>query len=315
MAWIYFPDGTIKFADYSTVVEELLLPLYSKMATENDLDSAGKIYGRNTRFGAPDPVFRDVPQAPLNELIPLKIIVEPDNASWTALFCPKRHELLGPYSRRNISRLQEGFSLKSDANGMWHLCENVDYQEMKIADAVCGIPQLYTIIPFYKVPSYPNMPISDIQAPVEHDLYAEWNSGQVCRECLTRKSVIQRDYCLELLEKKQNTFYDLPGHLHAFTQQGDEGRIEFSFEPEDGRGKFPIWLKNGDVLTILGEGETILWKGAINFVPARRRFWLFRKPHKTKQYASQMQAKVDYDVWMDWFVEYPPLRARLTRNG
>jgi hypothetical protein len=71
--------------------------------------------------GDPDPEFPDAGPAPVDELLPVVISVEPDGDTWHALFCPRRKMVLGPLSSGHARRLQERFQLVPDEGGVRHL--------------------------------------------------------------------------------------------------------------------------------------------------------------------------------------------------
>lgn len=98
----------------------------------------------------------------------------------------------------------------------------------------------------------------------------------------------------------------MDGVLEPYWDQGWEGRIEFAFI-EDGSNQ-PVFLQDGDLLTIYSPDDLILWSGQIQFVPCR--FW---DKHKLPaQIWSRVKQKgVSYAQWMDWFWRKPPLRAKL----
>lgn len=98
----------------------------------------------------------------------------------------------------------------------------------------------------------------------------------------------------------------MKGELLAYWEQGWEGRIEFAFQSDD--SPHPIFLQNGDRLTILNHDGTTLWAGVIQFVPRR-----CRDNHKlaTGIWSYEKQKGVSYAEWMDWFWRQPPLKAAL----
>ncbi len=101
----------------------------------------------------------------------------------------------------------------------------------------------------------------------------------------------------------------LKGELVAYWEQGWEGRIDFVFQPDD--TNTPIFLKNGDRLTILDGDGTALWSGKIQWV--RRRFW-DRHRLEAGIWSYQKQKGVSYHQWMAWFWQKPPLQANLEVN-
>ncbi len=98
----------------------------------------------------------------------------------------------------------------------------------------------------------------------------------------------------------------LQGVLVAYWEQGWEGRIAFVFQPDD--TQTPLFLKNGDCLSIYAEDGSILWSGQIHWAPVR--FW-DRYRLKVSIWSYQKQKGVPYGRWLDWFWHKPPLKASL----
>ncbi|RMF30168.1 MAG: hypothetical protein D6759_12460 [Chloroflexi bacterium] len=96
------------------------------------------------------------------------------------------------------------------------------------------------------------------------------------------------------------------GEIFAYWEQGMEGRVLFAFQPED--SPQPIFLENGQHLTVYGEGGKVLWSGEINLV--RVRFW-DRHKLAVPIWSYTKQKGVPYGRWMEWFWRKPPLKARL----
>lgn len=98
----------------------------------------------------------------------------------------------------------------------------------------------------------------------------------------------------------------LRGHLEPYWEQGWEGRIEFALQVA-GMDR-PVFLENGQHLTIYGPGERELWAGKLEFV--RRRWW-DRHRLDAGIWAWTKQKGVPYARWMEWFWHRPPLEAEL----
>ncbi|MCB9748637.1 MAG: hypothetical protein H6713_01390 [Myxococcales bacterium] len=102
------------------------------------------------------------------------------------------------------------------------------------------------------------------------------------------------------------------GHLEAYWEQGWEGRIEYAFMPDGGRGIHAlVWLRDGDELTIFeADGLRVRWSGTLRLV---RRGWLSRPPPELKTWNGLTQRGVPYASWLRWFCERPPLPAAHAR--
>lgn len=98
----------------------------------------------------------------------------------------------------------------------------------------------------------------------------------------------------------------LHGELVAYWEQGWEGRVEFAFQADASTA--PIFLKNGDRLSIYAEDGTLLWSGNIQWV--RPRFW-DRHQLDAGIWSYQKQKGVAYGQWLDWFWRRPQLKATL----
>jgi hypothetical protein len=112
-AAIRFPDGTTKYARYSTVVEAVLSGFYSDALLTEPVP----------------PVVADF--APVADLVPVTVTVAPDDRTWHAVVDPARNELVGPRSASIGYDLQERFELARDADGVRHLRARKDV-------ALCG---------------------------------------------------------------------------------------------------------------------------------------------------------------------------------
>lgn len=94
------------------------------------------------------------------------------------------------------------------------------------------------------------------------------------------------------------------GLLELYWEQGWEGRVEYSLFLEGLR--HPLFLENGQRLTIYGEDGSVLWSGVVRFVPRKR-----REDHDLPYgiWSDMKQAGVSYAQWMAWFAHKPPLQA------
>lgn len=183
LATVRFPDDTRRYATYSTVVESLLSGLYPRMCPVGGTLPDGSECCRAQVIGDPDPVFPDAGPVLIDELVPVVISVEPDDVTWHALFCPRREVLLGPPHYHHAHHLQERSQLVLDGDKVRHL-RPVDAVPLpgQRPLAACGRPVSGEPLPF-------NTPWrSDGWMGYEDgprlDLYADWNRGDVCRECL-----------------------------------------------------------------------------------------------------------------------------------
>ena len=96
------------------------------------------------------------------------------------------------------------------------------------------------------------------------------------------------------------------GKIFGYWEQGMEGRIEFAFQPANSNR--PIFLENGQHLTIYHENGEVIWSGYINLVKVR--FW-DRHSLQTSIWSYQKQKGIPYKQWLGWFWRKPPLKARL----
>ncbi len=111
--------------------------------------------------------------------------------------------------------------------------------------------------------------------------------------------------CREILHMKRST----QGHLHAYWEQGWNGKIDFAFQPEDKTRL--VFLESGQTLTIFQSNHTILWSGVLRFV---KRNYFDKHKLASEVWATRKQHGVLYRDWMDWFWQHPPLRAQLDVN-
>jgi hypothetical protein len=176
LARVHFPNGQVRYARYSTVVEELVSDLYDNFCDEGETDDLGHVCYRAEVRGEPSPVDPSKSLSEPNEIIPVRIEVEPDHITWPALYCPRRNEIVGPRSKYFADTLQQTFNLVR-RNGRLHLVR-ADGGDRTL----CGEPAAGEIAPFY-VCEYPGKP-EDPSEPAPRNLYAEWSDGLVCRQCL-----------------------------------------------------------------------------------------------------------------------------------
>jgi hypothetical protein len=98
------------------------------------------------------------------------------------------------------------------------------------------------------------------------------------------------------------------GTLEAYWEQGWEGRIAYAFAP-DVHESHPVFLEQGDRLTIWNVKGEVIWQGVIDFVPVR--WWERRPPDHVQVWAYEKQRGVRYADWLLWFWQHPPMRATL----
>ncbi|MEV6306017.1 hypothetical protein AB0M02_41855 [Actinoplanes sp. NPDC051861] len=172
LATIRFPDGAVRFASYSTVVESVGTTLHPGVR-----DDAG----RAQPAGEPFPRFPDAPQAPIGDLILVTVEREPDDDSWHALYCPNRADLVGPLSPHYRYRLQEEYDLVRDEDGTRHLCEWAG-EKAECGRVVTGEP-LGLQYPAWGMGIEPS-PAYRGDPPPAPDLFEEWDAPDICRPCL-----------------------------------------------------------------------------------------------------------------------------------
>lgn len=164
LATVRFPDGSQRYARYSTVVECVLADLYPEV---------DRSQGRARPVGEPSPGRPTAPPSPIDELVRVLITVDPEEDCWHALFDPGRDLLLGPHS--GYRDLQADFSLVSDESGVRHLCAEAPR-------ALCGRTAAGPESPFHRpLNPFGLLPESDVP---DMDPYAEWVTGTICRDCL-----------------------------------------------------------------------------------------------------------------------------------
>jgi len=165
LATVRFGNGDVRYARYSTVVESVLSDLYP---------AANRDGPRALPAGEPDPGRPGDPPAPVDALLPVVITVEPDGATWHAVYDPARDVVAGPYSSMHCSRLQDEYYLRPEpSSGVRHLTTGT-------AAGLCGRAAGGDELPFHR----PHWLVDAGPEPPEIDLFADWAAGTVCRDCL-----------------------------------------------------------------------------------------------------------------------------------
>ncbi|MFI1993865.1 hypothetical protein [Actinoplanes sp. NPDC020271] len=168
MATIRFPDGTERYARYSTVVAAVVSNLYTTFHVEHH---------RAEPTGEPLPTFPARPRAPIDELIPVVISHAPDDNHWYAVYCPRRCMVLGPTSPHRCWRIQATSDL---AHGTVHRLRHLSRLRGR---GLCGAPVLDAPLPYRRYESWWGEEEPEPQ-PARTDIFAEWTSPDMCRECL-----------------------------------------------------------------------------------------------------------------------------------
>lgn len=182
LATVRFPDGTERYAEYSTVVESLVGPLRPEVCRIGGTLPSGNQCYRDEAVGEPLPDDRDAPLSPAGELVLVTVTTQPDDDVWHALYCPSRAFVVGPNSDFYRYALQEDYDLIRDDDGVRHLCRWAS------TPAVCGAEPAGEPLGFH-FPS-PGMHWNEETdgpyptSPPAADLYAEWGAGDLCRTCL-----------------------------------------------------------------------------------------------------------------------------------
>jgi len=182
LARVRFPDGQLRYARYSTVVEQLVSGLYDDFRGEGATDALGNVSYRAAVADEPCPTDPDAPLSEPHEIVLVRIEVEPDDLTWPALFCPRRNQIIGPHSAFAADRVQRAFDLvRRDAQ--LHLVR-ADGAARRLT--LCGEPAVGEVMPFcrYAAIVYQTMGTPEESVPASRNLYAEWGDGHVCRRCL-----------------------------------------------------------------------------------------------------------------------------------
>jgi hypothetical protein len=183
LARVYFPDGQVRYARYSTVVEQVFNELHDHFRDKGEADELGNVCYRGSVKGEASPVDRSKALSEADDIIPVRIEVEPHGMTWPALYCPRQNQLVGPYSKFFANTLQQTFKLVR-RNDQLHLV-HADGADRTL----CGEPAAGDEIPFLRHRDYPGKP-EDASEPAPRDLYAEWTHDLVCRRCLLHNQAL-----------------------------------------------------------------------------------------------------------------------------
>ena len=110
------------------------------------------------------------------------------------------------------------------------------------------------------------------------------------------------------------------GFIEPYWEQGMEGSFDYVFVPNENResvnGGRGYFLHSGDYLRILGQDETVLWEGQLNFVPSRIRHLILPDRHNLKSsvWSYTKQGGVSYADWVGWFWAEPRLKAEFLKR-
>lgn len=187
---IHFPNGKILCASFSTYDDTVgVAPSCQHIFQDDEVGFIG-LYTPNIRDGKegfittrsnfegePQPWRKNAPRSSPDELILVKIVEDPPDSTWHALYCPSRLELLGPMSQ--VTSGQNEYALLPDHNGLLHLADSNKWYDSFINStplpALCGAVMLDT-----------REGLIDYE-----DLYAEWNKGIICRNCLLHPNMLE----------------------------------------------------------------------------------------------------------------------------
>ncbi|GAA4594703.1 hypothetical protein BJY16_001405 [Actinoplanes octamycinicus] len=170
MATVRFPDGSVRYAEYSTVVAAMVDSLHATFHVE---------HYRARVSGDPLPRFPDRPHAPVDELIPVVIRYAPDDHGWHAVYCPRRSMVLGPHSPYLQWRVQETYELVFGAR------DTVRHLSQVNTHALCGAPITDAPLRYRReVCGMGNPEWREEEQPPSVDIFAEWTSRDMCRSCL-----------------------------------------------------------------------------------------------------------------------------------
>lgn len=177
LARVHFPNGQVRYARYSTNMEELLSGLYDDFCAEGEMDERGNVCYRAEVKGEPLPVDLSKSLSEPDEIIPVRIEVGPHGMTWPALYCPRRNQIVGPHRKFAFDTVQHNFEL-IQRNDRFHLV-HADGADRTL----CGELAVGKIIPFLRY--YCEGKFEGLPEPAApRDLYAEWSDGLVCRKCL-----------------------------------------------------------------------------------------------------------------------------------
>jgi hypothetical protein len=191
LATVEFTDGTRRFARYSTVSCCVHDDLHAEVCRAGEILPSGNPSHRAAPVGEPEPKYWQAPMSHVDDLIPVRITVEPDDDSWTSLYCARRRMVVGPRSSHHGWHLQNEFDLAVGVDGRQHLrpvfaAPPPDAERV----AVCGAFAPGTPLPFHRYQHYAGMPEPEREPPPLTDLFASWAAGTVCRTCLMTADVL-----------------------------------------------------------------------------------------------------------------------------
>ena len=185
MASVRFPDGQMRYATYCAIVYAVLDDLYSRFLTVGESDPKGLVIRKAAVAGMPEPRFPAMPLSDVDELIPVRISVDPDGENWAALFCPLQNQLIGPMNALVVDDMQRCLALISQ-RGRLHL------RLPGTGQTFCGQDVIGKEIAFRDTRAFAQAGFSQAApaqaspgaVPPRRDLFAEWEGGKVCRHCL-----------------------------------------------------------------------------------------------------------------------------------
>jgi hypothetical protein len=189
LARVHFPNGQMRYARYSTVVEEVYDELFDHCRAKGETDELGNVCHRGEVKGEPSPVDRGKSLSEPSDIVPVRIEVEPDSMTWPALYCPRQNRIVGPHSKFFADTLQQTFNLVLRESRL-HLvhAKSAEPDADHRAQTLCGEPAAGEITPFLRV-HYPGKP-EDPFEPAPRNLYDEWRDGVVCRPCLLHSQAL-----------------------------------------------------------------------------------------------------------------------------
>jgi hypothetical protein len=165
------------------VVGALVSDLYDHFRDKGETGDLGNVCYRAKVKGEPSPVDPSKSLSEPDEIIPVRLEVEPDRMTWPALYCPRRNQIVGPHSKFVARHLQQTFQLVQ-RNDWFHLVR-ADGADRTL----CGEPAAGEMTPFFRYGDYPGK-LEDASEPACRDLYAEWSDGLVCRQCLLHEQAL-----------------------------------------------------------------------------------------------------------------------------
>jgi hypothetical protein len=227
LADVHFPDGRVRYSRYSTVVEKLVGGLHDGFYDIGETDDCWYVRSRREAKGEESRPDLSEPLSEPDELIPVRVEVDPDRMTWPALYCPRRNEIV-PSSYFTARHVQYNFELIRQ-NIRLHLFpdppiapvakrrsflrflyagkikhpfgaeeakRSLNAEETK--RTLCGEPAVGEIIPFRRyyfegrVASRVLKELTGLPEPAAcRNLYAEWSDGQVCRKCLLHDEALR----------------------------------------------------------------------------------------------------------------------------